>query len=154
MTIKAKDAIKIYKKHQGSHSAIARELGCSREYIRQLLTPLGYPATRVHTLVRQTHIDFFDRYGMHPMPEVQAMTMKSYAFMRSVEITVGKQFPRVNKKAKKWSTLELLDIYKQAKYNYTAMAKIMGIRPSSVVTILRRYGLQEQMPSHYRSRKG
>lgn len=155
MTIKVKEAIKLYKKYDGNHNMIAKELGCSREYIRQILTPLGYPATRARLAdPNGEKAAFFEKYGHLNKTEVRHQTWKSFGYMNAVEKVVGKKFPS-GKTTKKWTESELLDIYTKAEYKYTAMAKIMGIRPSSVVTILHRYGLQEKMPSRWgKGRRG
>lgn len=40
--------VELYHKYNGNHFKVARELGCSREYVRQVLTPKGLKAQGVH----------------------------------------------------------------------------------------------------------
>ena len=43
--IDVKKMIELYELCDGKHAQIARKLGCTREYVRQVLSPLGLKAT-------------------------------------------------------------------------------------------------------------
>lgn len=45
VSINIEEMIRLYHKHDGNHSEIARQLNCSRENVRQRLSKLGLFAT-------------------------------------------------------------------------------------------------------------
>lgn len=147
--VSAQQMIDIYEKHKGSHSAIAEELGLSRERVRQVLSPLGYEATNLNRKVEKIEKEIkalFDK-GLKAKDiakELKRSEISTRKAMHKMGILQKSQGPE-----KKYSDELLIKSYGTCDGNYSKIGKELGIHPCHVQKMFKTRGLIKDYPSKF-----
>lgn len=153
-----KKMIKLWFELQGSHSRIAKAMGFSREYVRQVLSPLGYHPTRVRkngatdpTLVDKIKTMIDEKKNRKEI--LKDLKISASIYNRIMQLNTEIERPESLAKKPKYSNERLIELYNKNNGNYSAMARDLGVRSSFVSRAMKDRGLRDQYPSkHYREK--
>lgn len=150
--------IKLWVKNHGSHSAVAKEFGCSREYVRQVLSPLGYGPSRVRkngatdpTLVEKIKAMADSKKNRKEI--IKDLKISASIYNRVLQMHPEIERPRGLHKEYKYSTEALVELYEKNNGNYSGMARDLGVASSFVSRAMKDRGLKEAYPAKYHQKE-
>lgn len=142
-----KEMIILYKKLDRSYVAVARAMGCSRELVRQKLSPLGLVSSRL------SHVEL--SHLMRTLYESGVSIVDIAKKMKCTEVAVRNRLKSLNmelRRQTKYDPVVLVKLYKRHKGNYSQMAEEMDLPSSSVFWQMDYHGLREKYPAMGRSK--
>jgi transposase-like protein len=153
-----KKMIKLWIKNHGSHSAVAKEFGCSREYVRQVLSPLGYGPSRVRkngatdpNLVEK--VKEMANSNKNRKEIIKDLKISASIYNRVLQMNPEIDRPKGLHKEYKYSTETLVALYEKHNGNYSGMARDLGVASSFVSRAMKDRGLKEKYPAKYHQKE-
>jgi transcriptional regulator of acetoin/glycerol metabolism len=144
-TISIERMIELYHELNGNHYSIAKVIGCSREYVRQKLSPLGLAATRAThpEIVEQASKDAEAVAKFTGKVAREALGITSAKF-KTLRKRTGTSFEHGNRKV---TNEQLIKAYQECRGHYTKMGQMLGVRANHVSRMMKARGLSENYPS-------
>lgn len=145
------EMIALYPKYNGNHKLIADELGCSRELVRQKLSPLGYKATAA------TNPDLVEKRevlanAIEGLPRNQAMKLLGTTPSKLKTLEKRTKVKLVHS-ATKYTKEVLIAAYEKNNGHYSKMAEELETFQGNISRTMKKLKLNKQYPSKGRNKK-
>lgn len=140
--------IESYHRNYKKHAAVARELGISRERVRQLLTPIG--------LLSETNYKNVSILRENQNKTARELSTKLGVKPETIRILAKKEGLKIARSTKpvKYSNSELIQLWEKFEGHYSKIAQHFGVKQPNISRLFKDRGLAEKYPSKGRKNSG
>jgi transcriptional regulator of acetoin/glycerol metabolism len=146
------DMFLLYDKLNGNYSQIAKQLGCSRELVRQVLSSLGLKATKAkHPDVVKKQQEIAKSIENLSFKEAKELTNLTDRKLRTVLKHTNTKLTKHSNT--KYTNEQIVAAYNKHNGHYSKMAEDLGMFHSCLCRLMKNRGLSKQYPAKGRSCK-
>lgn len=147
MSEKIKRMIELFDQCQGSYAEIARQMGISREYVRQVMNPLGYKSSKKRNLkqyqdlgnqVRALIAEGKRQWEIRKELGLSPRKFKTVVQYNSLDAEPAKR---------RYTTAYIIELYNECNGFYRLMAERLSVSDTVIHRVMTRRNLREEYPN-------